>query len=76
MLPRMKSYLFLLLLNLFILSNTFGQCVVRGKVTDTNGEILIGVIVYPKSDLSSGTVTDVNGDFSLKTDNSKNAIME
>jgi hypothetical protein len=71
----MKSFLLLFLINLLILSNSTGQCIVRGKVTDSNGEMLIGVVVYPKSDMSSGTVTDVNGDFSVKFDNSKTAVI-
>jgi hypothetical protein len=42
------------------------QGIVRGKVTDSNGEIPIGVTVYLKADNSVGTTTDINGEYSLK----------
>ncbi|MEI6748062.1 MAG: carboxypeptidase-like regulatory domain-containing protein [Bacteroidales bacterium] len=71
----MKSFYFLFIFNILILSNTIGQCIVRGKVTDVNGEILIGVVVYPKSDMSSGAVTDVNGDYSVKVNSSQTQVL-
>lgn len=71
----MKPYILLFLLNILLLSAAIGQCVVRGKVVDVNGETLIGVVVYPKSDMASGAVTDVNGDFSVRINNSKSQVL-
>ena len=38
---------------------------VSGRIVDTNGEPLIGVSVVEKGNKSNGTVTDVDGNFSL-----------
>ena len=62
----MKSFLVILIINTFLLSAALGQCVIRGKITDTNGEIPIGVAIYLKSDITFGATTDINGDYSLK----------
>jgi len=71
----MKYFLLVVILYLIALSNTTGQCIVRGKVTDSNGETLIGVVVYPKSDISLGTTTDVDGNYALKLNNSKTQVI-
>ncbi|NVO20400.1 MAG: carboxypeptidase-like regulatory domain-containing protein [Bacteroidetes bacterium] len=42
------------------------QCVVRGRITDKNGEVPIGVAIFSKSDASLGTTTDIDGNFELK----------
>ena len=42
------------------------QGVVRGKVTDNLGEPLIGVTVVQKSNLSNGSVTDLDGNYTVK----------
>ncbi len=62
----MKSIVTFLLLTLLIASSIFGQCYFRGKVSDKNGETLIGAAVYPKSKMSSGVTTDIKGEYSLK----------
>ncbi len=55
----------LVLLCFFFINSAFAQNVtVKGKVTDANGETLIGVSVSVKG-TSTGTQTDVNGAFSL-----------
>ena len=41
--------------------------VINGKVTDQNGEPLIGVSIVDEKN-TNGTVTDVDGEFSLETD--------
>lgn len=46
------------------------QGTVRGKVIDTNGETLIGVSVFLKDKPATGTVTDFDGNFSLKVTDS------
>ena len=46
--------------------NSLGSQVVKGKVTDLNGEPLIGALVEPvERGLGYGTATDINGEFSL-----------
>ncbi|TDE14664.1 SusC/RagA family TonB-linked outer membrane protein [Dyadobacter psychrotolerans] len=40
---------------------------VTGRVIDESGEALFGVTVLEKGNNSSGTVTDVNGEFSIET---------
>jgi len=62
----MKSFLLILILSTLLFSAAIGQCVIRGKITDTNGEVPIGVAIYLKSDITFGTTTDINGDYSLK----------
>ena len=65
-----KSLLIIFIINLIFLSDTIGQCTLRGKVTDKNGEVLIGAAVYPKTNMSSGSVSDINGDYSIKLNES------
>src|SRR5262245_51622939 len=48
----------------------FSQGTVRGKISDANGETLIGVAVVLKANRSVGTVTDFDGNFSLKISDS------
>ena len=43
---------------------------VRGKVTDPSGEPLVGVTVRVKG-TNQGTISDENGDFTLKTDGNR-----
>ncbi len=60
-----KQKIILLLLGVFSLSVTFAQDkTVKGKVTDVNGEPLIGVSVTAKG-LSSATQTNLDGDYSI-----------
>ncbi len=56
--------------------NSFGQGTIRGKVTDANGEALIGVIIVLKSNRSIGTISDLDGNYSLKiTKDTNQAIL-
>lgn len=50
------------------------QINVRGKVVDSNKEPLTGVTVMVKG-LKVGTVTDINGDFSINVPNSKSVLL-
>ena len=70
-----KSLLIFFISNLIFLSDSIGQCVVRGKITDKNGEVLIGATVYPKSNMSAGAVTDINGDYNVKLNESNTQII-
>jgi len=57
-----------------IAANLFADGVVTGKVTDSKGNGLPGVSVVIKGS-TSGTLTDSNGQFSLKTANTNNYII-
>ena len=61
-----KSFLLFLFVNFVSISLSIGQCVLRGKITDENGEVLIGVAVQIKNSQIAGTVTDLDGNYSLK----------
>ena len=62
----MKSIIILIIFNVLIVSNLIGQCIIRGKVSDKNGETLVGANVYIKNKMSSAVTTDLNGDYSIK----------
>src|SRR5690554_4835741 len=59
---------------LFTSSFMFAQVDVRGKVIDTTGESLIGVNVVIK-DSRQGTVTDIDGNFSLEVPSLNNTLV-
>jgi hypothetical protein len=50
---------------LFLCNVAFSQGVVRGKITDENGETVIGAAVVLKSNRSYGVMTDFDGNYSL-----------
>ena len=62
----MKNLIVLISLFLVATFSVHGQGVVRGKIADDNGEALIGVTVVLKSNKAIGTVTDFDGNYSLK----------
>ena len=72
-LNRLMKYLFL---SIFFFSSiySFSQVNVRGKVVDSNGDVLIGVNVIVKG-TQQGTVTDNQGIFSLQVPN-QNSVLE
>lgn len=54
------------LLSFFLITAiTFGQGIIRGKVTDEKGETLIGAQVYLKGNTTIGAITDFDGNYSL-----------
>ncbi len=59
----LRSLLVPLLLLSFLLCN--GQGVVRGTISDKSGETLIGALIKLKSDPTVGTVSDIDGKYSL-----------
>ena len=61
----MKKILLLLSLLLLVVSNILAQKNVNGTVKDENGEPLVGASVVVKG-TTSGTITDVDGAYSLK----------
>ncbi len=62
----MKSFSILIVLLVLATFNVSGQCIIRGKIKDNNGETLIGAAVYQKTKMSSGITTDIQGDYTLK----------
>ena len=52
---------------------SYGQTIVRGKVTDSKGEELIGVNVKIKN-TQQGTITDIDGMFSLSVANTNQTL--
>lgn len=60
---RILSSLLLFLIGQLVVN---GQATVRGKVTDGTGETVIGANVVLKADASQGTVTDLDGNYTLK----------
>jgi TonB-linked SusC/RagA family outer membrane protein len=64
----MKNFLLTCLLFLGLAANAMAQeeVTVKGVVTDTNGEPLIGVNISVKNMPGFGTITDVDGKYSLK----------
>ena len=53
----------------------YAQGIVRGKITDENGEGIIGGIVALKSNKTIATNTDLEGNFSLKMPDSTAQII-
>ena len=69
----MKKLLLSLSMVLFAVSFALAQKTVTGMVTDTDSEPLIGASVLVKG-TSSGTVTDIDGKFSLKVPEGSNML--
>lgn len=57
------------------LQNVAADQIIKGKVIDVNGQPLVGATVQAK-DMQTGTVSDVDGSFSLAVpDNAKNVVL-
>ena len=65
----MRILILLLLTVAFSLKAT-GQGIIRGKVTGSNGETLIGATIVLKSNMGYGTTADFDGNYSLKINDS------
>ena len=63
----MKQFLFIFLSLFFLLMSYAQERTLSGKLTDENGEPLIGASVVIKG-TTKGTITDINGDFQLVVD--------
>ncbi len=61
----MRKILFLLV-TMFIGMQVFAQTTVTGKVTDANGDGIPGANVMVKGIAGKGTITNLNGEYSLK----------
>lgn len=62
----MKKLLLILAVLLANFQFIFAQGVVRGKISDKNGETLIGVTIVLKTNPGVGVTTDLDGNYSLK----------
>jgi outer membrane receptor protein involved in Fe transport len=71
----MKKHLFFIVAGFFSMTCCFGQGTVRGKVTDNTGETLIGAVIKLKSNPTTGTLTDLDGLYSLKINDSTPQIL-
>ncbi len=69
----MKNFIYLLAILLFSSSLSLAQRTVSGKVMDNAGEPLIGATVLAEG-TSTGTATDLNGEFSLNVPANVTAI--
>ncbi|MBP5257861.1 MAG: carboxypeptidase-like regulatory domain-containing protein, partial [Prevotella sp.] len=64
----MKKRLFTLLLAVAAVLSTAAQTTITGNVVDARtGETIIGATIVPKSSKELGTVTDIDGNFTLTT---------
>ncbi|MDR0798551.1 MAG: SusC/RagA family TonB-linked outer membrane protein, partial [Dysgonamonadaceae bacterium] len=73
--PRLTGCLFALLL--FFSSAVYAQNsrIVKGLVVDSNNESIIGASVRIKEDATVGTITDVNGNFSISISNNNQTLV-
>ncbi len=62
----MKNAVLIFLIFFTSLEISLAQGTIRGKVSDVNGETLIGVTLVLKSNRSIGCATDFDGNYSLK----------
>jgi len=75
-LKSMKSKHIFLLLLIFLSMETWAQKVITGKVTDfSSSETLPGVNVLVKDNASIGTVTDIDGRFTITVPNEKSTLI-
>ncbi|MCI1647808.1 MAG: TonB-dependent receptor [Bacteroides sp.] len=55
--------------------NIYSQHVVTGKVTDSQGPLIGAAVTIKDASIPTGTVTDVNGNYSIKVPNSKTILI-
>ena len=71
----MKQVCVVFIFLMFSASFMFSQGTIRGKISDENGEALIGVTVYLKTSTSGAVFTDFDGNYSLKVTDSLPKIL-
>jgi len=69
---RIQLFSFLLLLCSFAIS---AQSTITGTVVDETGEPLIGVTIMPKESATYGTVTNIDGNYSIKVEKEATALI-
>lgn len=60
-----RATLIIALLTLSVLAYAQSGKTIKGKVSDSFGEAIIGATVMEKG-TNNGTITDINGEYSLK----------
>ncbi len=65
----------LALLMMVFCSPSFAQGLVKGIVVDTHGESVIGASVFQKDDRKNATITDIDGNFSIKLPNGRGTLL-
>jgi len=71
----MKKLMLLLLMVSVVATLSYGQKTITGSVTDEAGEGLIGANVIEQG-TTNGTVTDIDGNFTLKVEEPESATLE
>jgi outer membrane receptor protein involved in Fe transport len=71
----MRKSLLSLITFLIFCSVSFSQGIIRGKITDENGEPVTGATIVVKSQPTVGTLSDLKGQFSLKISGSTPQII-
>src|SRR6185436_9830302 len=72
----MKKFLLLAAIHIIAFTFSIAQGTIRGKVTDKNGEAVIGAPVVLSTIHSTGTTTDLDGNYTLKiTDSVEQTIV-
>ena len=64
-----------MLLSLCMTAAFVQQCAIKGKILDENGEPIIGANVVEKG-TTNGTITDLDGNYTLTVNNLKNAVLQ
>ena len=72
----MKTRFFALLAFVVIsCASAFAQIQVKGNVSDKNSEPMIGVAVQEKGNINNGTITDLDGNFTLKVNSDATLVV-
>ena len=69
-----KTSVLALLMMVFTMP-AFAQDVVKGTVIDNNGEAVIGATVQQKEDKKNATITDLDGNFTIKLPGAKGTVI-
>lgn len=72
----MKTRIFVLLTFVVMCcSSAFAQIQVKGNVSDKNSEPMIGVAIQEKGNSTNGTITDLDGNFSLSVNSNATLVV-
>ncbi len=72
----MKTRIFVLLAFVVMCcSSAFAQIQVKGNVSDKNSEPMIGVAIQEKGNSTNGTITDLDGNFSLSVNSNATLVI-
>jgi len=72
----MNKIFFCITISLLYSFQSFSQGILRGKITDENGETVIGATIVLKANKGIGTITDFDGNYSLTIkDSSEQTIL-